>query len=67
MYRICIFGGFREIAFASRHKHDSSQHRNISRNPKQFNIQLERLMMASYSTKRYTICMDSPEVLSVEV
>ena len=43
---VCIFGGFGEIVFTSRHKQARwfPQHQNISCNATQFNVQLEYLM-----------------------
>ena len=45
-FAVCIFGGFGEIAFTSRHKQARrfATNRNISCNAKQFNAQIERLM-----------------------
>ena len=43
-FAVCIFGGFGETRHATSKLDDSPQHRNISCNAKQFNIQIERLM-----------------------
>ena len=46
---VCIWGGFGEIALTSQASKldDLQQHRNISCNAKQFNVQLERLMFCT--------------------
>ena len=43
-FAVCIFGGFGETRHATSKLDDSPQHRNISCNAKQFNVQIERLM-----------------------
>ena len=43
-FAACIFGGFGETRHATSKLDDSPQHRNISCNAKQFNVQIERLM-----------------------
>ena len=46
---VCIWGGFGEIVLTSQASKldDLRQHRNISCNAKQFNVQLERLMFCT--------------------
>ena len=43
-FAVCIFGGFGETRHATSKLDDSPQHRNISCNAKQFNVEIEHLM-----------------------